>query len=165
MMVGNKAVMLEFGDYPNFLTLLQNGATVVALFAMKSAGTIEMKPFSVLQWKVFAVNAVLLAIQILSSLLALPLVAIATVVAFRNLANIAVAGLEYLIFGKTLSVSSISGLALIVASPACSATLCALCAARASGPPGVWFCPRARCHMTLALARPLPGRHDALRGL
>ena len=108
--VGNKFVMLEF-KYANTLTLFQNGFAVAALGLGKwVGGFVEMKPFDTLQWKVFAVSAFFLAMQIITSLRALPLVAIATVVAFRNMCTLIVALIDYFVFKKAFSRTSVAAL-------------------------------------------------------
>jgi len=109
MTIGNKFIMHHY-HYPNFITLLQNGTAVGFLLGGNLAGLIEFKAFTVTQWKIFAVNAVLLAAQILSSLLALPHVAVATTIVFRNAATIAGAGIDYTFFGKTFSKASVASL-------------------------------------------------------
>jgi len=109
MTIGNKFIMHHY-HYPNFITLLQNGTAVAFLIGGNLAGMIEFKPFTVAQWKIFAVNAVLLALQILSSLMALPHVAIATTIVFRNLATIAGAVIDWFFFKKEFSRNSILAL-------------------------------------------------------
>lgn len=85
-------------DFANTLTLMQNGMAVAYLGAGKYAGMLEMKPFAAQQWKVFAVSSFFLAMQILTSLKALPFVAIATVVAFRNTCTVVIAIIDYFFF-------------------------------------------------------------------
>jgi drug/metabolite transporter (DMT)-like permease len=86
-------------DFANTLTLMQNGLAVVYLGTGKYTGMFEMKPFAAQQWKVFAVSSFFLAMQILTSLKALPFVAIATVVAFRNTCTVIIAVIDYMFFG------------------------------------------------------------------
>lgn len=102
MTVGNKYVMREWGA-ANVLTLMQNGAAVAYLGAGRVLGFVEMKAFSGQQWRVFAVSAFFLAMQILTSLMALPLVAIATVVTFRNMCTVIIALIDYFFFGTRFS--------------------------------------------------------------
>jgi len=111
MTVGNKVVMMRF-KFANTLTLLQNGSAVVILGIGKLLNVVSMKPFAIQQWKVFAVSAILLSMQILTSLMALPLVAIATVVAFRNACTVAIATIDFLFFGNSFSPTQISALCL-----------------------------------------------------
>ena len=106
MTVGNKIVMTDF-HYPNYVTLLQNTTAVGFLMAGNFMGWIKMKPMTTDQWKVFLGCAVLLVCQIISSLLALPRVAIATTIAFRNLATCLTAILEATFFGKEFSAETI----------------------------------------------------------
>lgn len=98
-------------DYANTLTLMQNGMAVMYLGAGKYAGMIEMKPFAAQQWKVFAVSSFFLAMQILTSLQALPFVAIATVVAFRNTCTVIIAVIDYMFFGTKFSRPQVIALA------------------------------------------------------
>lgn len=102
MTVGNKYVMKRF-PFANLLTLLQNGCCVALLGFGNIAGLIKFKPFAAQQWKVFAFNAFFLTMQIVTSLQALPLVAIATVVAFRNMCTVAIAIIDYMVFGTLFS--------------------------------------------------------------
>jgi len=99
MTVGNKYVMKKWGDFANTLTLMQNGAAVLYLGVGRHLGMMEMKPFAAQQWKVFLVSSFFLAMQILTSLKALPFVAIATVVAFRNTCTVIIAIIDYMFFG------------------------------------------------------------------
>lgn len=103
MTVGNKYVMKKWGDFANTLTLMQNGAAVLYLGVGKHLGMMEMKPFAAQQWKVFLVSSFFLAMQILTSLKALPFVAIATVVAFRNTCTVIIAIIDYMFFGTKFS--------------------------------------------------------------
>jgi len=109
MTVGNKYVMKEY-PYANILTMMQNGCCVMMLLGGNRAGFIEFKKFEPQQWKIFAVNAVFLTMQIVTSLQALPLVAIATVVAFRNMCTVVIAFIDYTFFGNKFSNSQIVGL-------------------------------------------------------
>lgn len=111
MTVGNKYVMRQWGA-ANLLTLMQNGAAVVYLGAGKILGFVEMKAFTGQQWRVFAVSAFFLAMQILTSLMALPLVAIATVVAFRNMCTVVIACIDYCFFGTRFSRNMVLSLGL-----------------------------------------------------
>ena len=81
MTVGNKYVMKQW-NFANTLTIMQNGTAVIYLTIGRQMQWLEMKPFALQQWKVFAVSSFFLAMQILTSLKALPYVAIATVVAW-----------------------------------------------------------------------------------
>ena len=102
MTVGNKYVMKQW-DYANTLTLMQNGTAVLYLGVGRYMGMLDMKAFAAQQWKVFAVSSFFLAMQILTSLKALPFVAIATVVAFRNTCTVIIAIIDYLVFGNKFS--------------------------------------------------------------
>lgn len=100
MTIGNKYVMRAWGDFANTLTLLQNGTAVLYLALSRHLGFLEMKPFTGQQWKVFAATAFLLTMQIFTSLKALPYVAIATVVVFRNMCTVIIAIIDYCFFGN-----------------------------------------------------------------
>ena len=102
MTVGNKYVMKQWA-FANTLTLMQNGTAVLYLGVGRHLGMLEMKAFAAQQWKVFAVSSFFLAMQILTSLKALPFVAIATVVAFRNMCTVVIAIIDYLAFGNKFS--------------------------------------------------------------
>lgn len=114
MTVGNKYVMKQW-DFANTLTLLQNGFAVAYLGVGKMTNQMEMKPFAAQQWKVFAVSSFFLAMQILTSLKALPFVAIATVVAFRNTCTVVIAIIDYMFFGNKFSQPQVYSLALTTA--------------------------------------------------
>jgi len=102
MTVGNKYVMKQW-DFANTLTLMQNGTAVLYLGVGRYTNTLDMKPFKAQQWKVFAVSSFFLAMQILTSLKALPFVAIATVVAFRNMCTVVIALIDFFMFGNKFS--------------------------------------------------------------
>jgi drug/metabolite transporter (DMT)-like permease len=114
MTVGNKYVMKQW-DYANTLTLMQNGTAVLYLGVGRYLGMLDMKPFAAQQWKVFAVSSFFLAMQILTSLKALPFVAIATVVAFRNTCTVIIAIIDYLVFGNKFNKAQIMSLAVTTA--------------------------------------------------
>ena len=109
MTVGNKYVMKEY-PYANILTMMQNGCCVIMLLSGNRAGFIDFKKFEPRQWKIFSVNAIFLTMQIVTSLQALPLVAIATVVAFRNMCTVMIAFVDYTFFGNRFSYAQIAGL-------------------------------------------------------
>lgn len=111
MTVGNKFVMKQW-DFANTLTLLQNGTAILYLGAGLNFGFLDMKPFKMQQWRVFMVSSFFLAMQILTSLKALPLVAIATVVAFRNTCTVVIAMIDYFFFGTKFSKPMMSALIL-----------------------------------------------------
>jgi len=111
MTVGNKYVMKQW-EYANTVTLLQNGTAVVYLGLGAFYGFVEMKAFSMLQWRVFAGSAFFLTMQILTSLKALPLVAIATVVTFRNMCTVIIAIVDYMCFGTKFNIPMVAALCL-----------------------------------------------------
>jgi len=63
----------------------------------------KFKPFDRSQFMTMAVPAVLLAMQIVASIKALPHVAVATTVVFRNLATLSVAAAEFYALKKSIS--------------------------------------------------------------
>lgn len=111
MTVGNKFVMKQW-NFANTLTFMQNGTAVLYLAAGRQLKMLEMKPFNLQQWKVFAVASFFLAMQILTSLKALPYVAIATVVAFRNTCTVVIAIVDYFVFKNHFAQAQIWALAL-----------------------------------------------------
>ena len=112
MTVGNKYVMKAWGDFANTLTLLQNGTAVLYLAISRHLGMMEMKPITGQQWRVFAATAFFLTMQIMTSLKALPYVAIATVVVFRNTCTVIIAIIDYCFFGNKFSKLQMASLAL-----------------------------------------------------
>jgi solute carrier family 35 protein len=112
MTVGNKHVMREWGNFANTLTLLQNGTAVFYLAISRHLGMLEMKPITGQQWKVFAATAFFLTMQIFTSLKALPYVAIATVVVFRNMCTVIIAIVDYCFFGNKFNRPQVASLAL-----------------------------------------------------
>eukprot|EP00578_Thalassiosira_sp_NH16_P003457 CAMPEP_0181128704 /NCGR_PEP_ID=MMETSP1071-20121207/28915_1 /TAXON_ID=35127 /ORGANISM="Thalassiosira sp., Strain NH16" /LENGTH=354 /DNA_ID=CAMNT_0023214611 /DNA_START=67 /DNA_END=1131 /DNA_ORIENTATION=+ len=115
MTVGNKYVMKAWGNFANTLTLLQNGTAVTYLLISRSMGALEMKPITGQQWRVFAATAFFLTMQIMTSLKALPYVAIATVVVFRNCCTVIIAIVDYCLFGNKFSKLQVASLALTTA--------------------------------------------------
>ena len=111
MTVGNKYVMKQW-DFANTLTFMQNGTAVLYLLAGRHLKMLDMKPINAQQWKVFAVASFFLAMQILTSLKALPFVAIATVVAFRNTCTVVIAIVDYFCFKTHFGQAQIWALAL-----------------------------------------------------
>ena len=73
-------------------------------------GLIEMKKFTFEQWKIFSFTAFFLTVQIVSALLALPLVAIATMIVFRNISTCIVALIDWLVFKREFTVSAVAAL-------------------------------------------------------
>jgi len=111
MTVGNKYVMKAWGDFANTLTLLQNGTAVLYLAVNRHLGMLEMKPITGQQWRVFAATAFFLTMQIFTSLKALPYVAIATVVVFRNTCTVIIAIIDYCFFGNKFNKLQMASLA------------------------------------------------------
>lgn len=111
MTVGNKYVMKAWGNFANTLTLLQNGTAVTYLLISRYMGMMQMKPITGQQWKVFAATAFFLTMQIFTSLKALPYVAIATVVVFRNACTVIISIVDYCFFGNKFNKLQVASLA------------------------------------------------------
>ena len=90
MTLGNKLLMQQYG-FPNVLMFLQTLAAVVTLVVGIQVGQFSIKPVTKEQVKVFFVPTVVKIMQMYTSLKAFPLVAVATVVVFRNISTCAVA--------------------------------------------------------------------------
>mmetsp|Transcript_13464 Transcript_13464/g.25739 ORF Transcript_13464/g.25739 Transcript_13464/m.25739 type:complete len:342 (+) Transcript_13464:211-1236(+) len=111
MTVGNKYIMKAWGDFANTLTLAQNGTAVLYLAVSRHMGFLDMKPIDGRQWRVFAATAFFLTMQIFTSLKALPYVAIATVVVFRNTCTVIIAIIDYCFFGNKFNTMQMAALA------------------------------------------------------
>jgi len=109
MTIGNKFIMLHY-KYPNFITLLQNATAVACLLGGKFSGMVRIEPLKFEQWKIFMFSAVFLSVQIVSSLMALPLVAIATTIVFRNISTCIVALIDWAVFGKEFTAPTVASL-------------------------------------------------------
>jgi drug/metabolite transporter (DMT)-like permease len=114
MTVGNKVVMLQY-HYPNLITGMQNATCVILLLVGSTLNLVDIKPITGEQWRIFSVCAIMLVVQIVSMLYALPLVAIATTVVFRNAATVAIAIIDWACFGKQFTYSTAFGLAVATA--------------------------------------------------
>jgi len=99
MVTFNKLVMHQF-PYPNMLLLTQNTITIILNFAGTSVGIFEMKPWQMDHFKIWALPTMTFSIMLLTSLKALPLVAVATTVVFRNIGTVIVAFGDAAFFGK-----------------------------------------------------------------
>lgn len=74
-------------------------------------GMMQMKPITGQQWKVFAATSFFLTMQIFTSLKALPYVAIATVVVFRNACTVIISIVDYCFFGNKFNKLQVASLA------------------------------------------------------
>jgi hypothetical protein len=102
MTVGNKALMKKM-NAANAIMFAQNGLTVMFLLIGLFSGKVVMKPFTMRQVKIFFVSSLILASQLVTALYALPHVAIATVVIFRNASMAAIAFIDYFFKGATFN--------------------------------------------------------------
>ena len=113
MTLANKYIMVSY-HYANTLMLLQNGVATVVLWLCYCGGWLETKPFTLSQVKTFLLPSLFVTLEMYTSLLALPYVAIATTVIFRNASLVVVALTDCSCMGTRFSVVSWVGLALIV---------------------------------------------------
>jgi drug/metabolite transporter (DMT)-like permease len=104
----------HFQSFPNILCLVQNGITFLFLLTAYATNTLDFQPITQRDIMIFALPSLFLTLEILTSLLALPLVALATVVVFRNISLCLVAVGDYFIFGTTFNNATIAALAVIV---------------------------------------------------
>eukprot|EP00944_MAST-04C_sp_MAST-4C-sp1_P013548 g13548.t1 len=113
MTVGNKYVAVNY-NYPNCMIFFQNSVAIVNLLIGEKLGFFKFKPFTTQQLLQVSVPSIFLSLQIMASLKALPYVAVATTVVFRNLATFSVAMAEKAFLKKSLSASQLHGLVVIV---------------------------------------------------
>jgi drug/metabolite transporter (DMT)-like permease len=99
MVIFNKLVM-EMFPYPNFLLIIQNSTTILLNCLGTSAGIFSMSAWKADHFKIWAMPTATFSIMLVTSLKALPLVAVATTVVFRNIGTVAVACGDSLFFGK-----------------------------------------------------------------
>ena len=112
LLVGNKFVAQSYSAN-NLTILFQNGVAALILYAGARAGRFDMKPLKEGQFRAMAVPALLNSLQLLTSIKALPYVAIATTVVFRNVSTLLCAGIESAYFGETFSARAKAALVLI----------------------------------------------------
>jgi len=112
--VGNKAIMHEF-NYANMVLLLQSLLSALILCGAALTGLIDVNPITSAQIRIFLMSSVLKVLQVVSSLMALPNVAIATVMVFRNLAIVTTAIIDYFFFDGKHSRNTVLALGLVVA--------------------------------------------------
>ena len=112
--VGNKALKMAY-PYNNALMIIQNAMTVLCLIAGNFMGKIVFKPFTSRQVRIFFFSSVLLALQIVTALLALDHVAIATVAIFRNLSMLLVGIIDTVVFKTPMGPEKGAALMLVVA--------------------------------------------------
>ena len=91
--MGNKYVAIHY-NFPNCMIFFQNSVAILNLIVGEKLGYCKFKPFSTTQLIQVSVPSIFLSLQIMASLKALPYVAVATTVVFRNLATFSVAMAE-----------------------------------------------------------------------
>jgi len=110
MTVGNKVVMRSL-QTPYTVLLVQTLASVLMNHVLSgSLAAFHMRPFTLLQAKRLAVVSVNFTVMLGSSLKALPLVAVATVVVARNLCTVCVALGEWAVLGARFSTLQLAAL-------------------------------------------------------
>ena len=112
LLVGNKYVAQSYSAN-NLTILFQNGVAALILYAGSQTGHFDMKPLAPDQFKAMGVPALLNSLQLLTSIKALPYVAIATTVVFRNVSTLLCAFIETVYFGETFSTRAKAALVLI----------------------------------------------------
>lgn len=114
MVLLNKGVMYAF-PYPMLILLFQNIATVL----LNMAGAWWLNLFEMKRWQLaemvpFIVPAITFTFLLISSMRALPLVAVATVVVFRNISTLVVAVGDVVLFKKRFSRRAVAALLVIL---------------------------------------------------
>jgi len=99
MVIFNKLVMQSY-DYSTFLLIIQNTITIVLNLVGTKAGIFTMNEWKLEHFKIWALPTVTFSIMLVTSLKALPLVAVATTVVFRNMGTVLVACGDALLFSK-----------------------------------------------------------------
>ena len=98
MTIANKLIMLHY-HYANTLMLLQNTTATLVLWLCYVCGCLDTRAFTLAQVRTFLLPSVFLTLEMYTSLLALPYVAIATTVIFRNVSLFVVAFFDWLCMG------------------------------------------------------------------
>lgn len=113
MVIFNKMVMQSF-PYPNVLLMVQNSITIFLNCVGTQAGIFSMKPWQMDHFKVWALPTATFSIMLLTSLYALPLVAVATTVVFRNIGTVLVALGDSVFFGKEFNTEMKTAIGVII---------------------------------------------------
>jgi drug/metabolite transporter (DMT)-like permease len=95
----NKWIMTGF-HRPNTLLCIQNGLTIVFNLLRYKMGYCEMKPWKLDHFKMFLAPTIIFTFMLFCSLQALPYIAVATTIIFRNIGTVVVAIGEYLAFKR-----------------------------------------------------------------
>ena len=113
LLVGNKYIAQHY-DAHNLTILFQNSVAAVILYIGGfRTKHFDMKPLQVSQFKAMSIPAMLNSLQLLTSMKALPYVAVATTVVFRNVSTLLCAFIENIYFGVTFSKKAKLALVLI----------------------------------------------------
>ena len=113
MTIANKLIMLHY-HFANTLMLLQNSTATLVLWLCYMFGCLDTRAFTLAQVRTFLLPSVFLTLEMYTSLLALPYVAIATTVIFRNVSLFIVAFFDWLCMGQHFTVMGVLGLCLVV---------------------------------------------------
>lgn len=113
MVIFNKLVMTAF-PYPNLLLIIQNSLTIFFNVAGTRIGVFSMSAWKLEHFKVWAAPTMTFSIMLVTSLKALPLVAVATTVIFRNIGTVVVAAGDALFFGKEFNQDMMQALGVIL---------------------------------------------------
>ena len=95
--VTNKYLMKQY-PFPNMILLLQSAMSALLLCGAGLLGMTDIKPVSLRQASIFLVSSLFKVAQVITALKALPLVAIATTMVFRNFAIVATAMCDCMFF-------------------------------------------------------------------
>jgi drug/metabolite transporter (DMT)-like permease len=109
----NKWIMTGF-HRPNTLLCVQNGLTIVFNLLRYKLGYCEMKPWKAGHFKMFLAPTMLFTFMLFCSLQALPYIAVATTIIFRNIGTVVVAAGEYAVFKRQYTFQQIVAICVIV---------------------------------------------------
>eukprot|EP00936_MAST-01D_sp_MAST-1D-sp1_P001981 g1981.t1 len=112
MVLLNKLIMTRF-PFPAVLIFAQNGGTIVFQLVGTQLGIFDMKPWRLEHFKKWSIAAVLFVCVLGTSLMALPHIAVATTIVFRNLGTFIVSFGDAAIFGKQFSTQMKLGLVIM----------------------------------------------------
>lgn len=114
MVIFNKLVMQSY-NYSTFLLIIQNTITIALNLVGTKAGIFTMNEWKLEHFKIWALPTVTFSIMLVTSLKALPLVAVATTVVFRNISTVLVACGDALLFSKEFNKDMKIAIAVILA--------------------------------------------------
>jgi drug/metabolite transporter (DMT)-like permease len=111
--VVNKLLMIEY-PFANTILLLQSTMSAALLGLAKHAGWIEVHKITFHQCSIFLASSIIKVLQVITALHALPYVAIATTMVFRNFAIVATAICDCTFFGRTATPKTVFALVLVL---------------------------------------------------